>query len=150
MAFSNNCEPSVSLLTDSLPVSSGTPGAKDFPQSPCCVEARKGFLKLVKLAIPEYLRAWSQTEENAGSSIAAGLPELEGNAGGYVTSAADKYATGVFSSSGNPFGNGNPEVGNHSRTLIFKASNGNNIFGNSNTVMPSSINIPCLYLGRAS
>ena len=92
-----------------------------------------------------------QTEENVGSSIAAGLPELEGNAGGYVTSAADKYATGVFSSSGNPFGNGSPVAGDHSRTLIFKASNGNNIFGKSNTVMPSSINIPIvLYLGSSS
>ena len=33
--------------------------------------------------------------------------------------------------------------------LVFNASNSNNIYGNNNTIMPDSINIPCIiYLGK--
>lgn len=96
----------------------------------------------------QFFRNWAQ-ETEAGSYNAAGLPEIEGDGGGYLTSASDKVATGVFAGSGNAFGNGNPASGDASRRLIFKASAANSVFGRSATVMPASINQPAiLYLGR--
>ena len=96
----------------------------------------------------QFFRNWVQ-ETEAGSYNAAGLPEIEGDGGGYLTSAKDKVATGVFAGSGGTFGNGNPSSGDASRKLIFKASAANSVFGRSPTVMPASINQPAiLYLGR--
>ena len=96
-----------------------------------------------------FFRNWGPGNDVAGSYNSAGLPELEGDGGGYLTSAKDKVATGVFAESGGVFGNGNPEVGDASRKLIFKASAANSVFGRSATVMPASINQPAiLYLGR--
>lgn len=97
----------------------------------------------------QFFRNWGPGNDVAGSYNSAGLPELEGDGGGYLTSAKDKVATGVFAESGGVFGNGNPEVGDASRKLIFKASAANSVFGRSATVMPASINQPAiLYLGR--
>lgn len=97
----------------------------------------------------QFFRNWAPANDVAGSYNAAGLPEIEGDGGGYLTSAKDKVATGVFAGSGGIFGNGNPASGDASRKLIFKASAANSVFGRSATVMPASINQPAiLYLGR--
>ena len=82
------------------------------------------------------------TQENFGQTNFAGLPEIWGNF------TATQTASGAFSlaytlngytgGAGSKFGN-----------INFNASRSNNLYGASDTVMPASIEMPCvIYLGK--
>ena len=90
----------------------------------------------------------------SGTANSAGAPELAGTFA--VNNTYDSYlvksagSNGVFSwtvSNKRHLAEGSSSGGSLN-TLSFSASKGNPIYGNSNTVMPNSINIPIIiYLG---
>lgn len=83
----------------------------------------------------------TQTEANVGKEVAAGLPELTGTQGHNTThSASNSQSTGVFkSSTWITASNAVSGSGGGFKNLVFKASDGNPIYGRSNTVTPESI-----------
>ena len=98
------------------------------------------------------LRASCQ-DDNAGAYNVAGLPNILGTAKGvYLTYAASSSYTGAFSQESYGLdGRGVSHTGdsNGYRIVNFDANSYNKIYGNSNTVIPDSTNIPCIiYLGK--
>lgn len=96
----------------------------------------------------QFFRNWTQGEEAAGATNQPGLPNNKGSwAGGLITSGSQSgivYATG----GGQANIQGSPSSFLHA-TIGIDLSRGSDIYGNSDTVMPASINQPvCLYLGR--
>ena len=151
VACSNNCIPlfQLSLDTDSLPVSSGTPGAKDFPQSPCCVQARKGCRSKHFLQGHKPLRACTSST-NFGKSLEAGLPNITGQTIALKTRVPSPFAEGAFYLTAVNIAL-NAETGyvDCTEDLHIDASRCSVLYGNSTTVMPASINSPCIiYLGK--
>ena len=81
-----------------------------------------------------------------GATNSAGLPEIAGNMGamdndrGVIEGAFYKASYNVFGCPVSEWKNRNP--------TLFSASRSNNIYGNSSTVMPHSVNVPAIiYLG---
>ena len=98
------------------------------------------------------MRACSQTG-GVGTHNVAGLPNILGVAKGiYLTYAASSSYTGVFSQESYGFDNrsvNHTEEKNGYRILNFDANSYNKIYGNSNTVIPDSIDISVIiYLGK--
>ena len=85
-------------------------------------------------------------EAEAGTHNHAGIPNATGAfpSGGYLDSG---YVTGVFFTSSS---NNRPDGGNKAtKNIAIDLSRASDVYGGSDTVMPSSINQPSiLYLGR--
>ena len=91
------------------------------------------------------MRAWVQTGQ-MGATNSAGLPEITGNMGA-IDNDRGALKGAFYKASYNVYGCPVSEWANRNPTL-FSASYSNNIYGNSSTVMPNSINIPiAVYLG---
>ena len=101
---------------------------------------------------------WGADSTNIGQSLAAGLPNIEGE---YSIRAADKMgamsnegvATGAFSIGDEAAGSTHPAstTGNASYTLKFSAENSNPIYGNSDTVQPPAIRVSwCIQVFNAA
>ena len=93
-------------------------------------------------------RNWTQGEEAAGATNQPGLPNNKGSwAGGLITAGSQSgivYATG----GGQANIQGSPSSFLHA-TIGIDLSRGSDIYGNADTVMPASVNLPvCFYLGR--
>lgn len=81
-----------------------------------------------------------------GATNSAGLPEITGNMGP-IDNSKETLEGAFYKASYNVFGCPVSEWATRTPTL-FSASYSNNIYGNSSTVMPNSINIPiAVYLG---
>ena len=96
----------------------------------------------------QFFRNWTQGEEAAGATNQPGLPNNKGSwAGGLITSGSQSgivYATG----GGQANIQGGPSSFLHA-TIRIDLSRGSDIYGNADTVMPASVNLPvCFYLGR--
>ena len=110
---------------------------------------KKGFLPR-----PARFRGWAQGTGNAGGYNAPGLPNILGSWSGWNTmSIAQGGANGVFQVHWEP----NGTVALETKTagvwdnLIIDASNSNPVYGSSQTVMPASIDVPCIiYLGLST
>ena len=87
-------------------------------------------------------------EAEAGTHNHAGIPNATGAfpSGGYLDSG---YVTGVFFTSSS---NNRPDGGNKAtKNIAIDLSRASDVYGGSDTVMPSSINQPSiLYLGRSA
>ena len=91
------------------------------------------------------MRACVQTSQ-MGATNSAGLPEITGNMGaidndgGIVEGAFYKASYDAYGCASSVWVNRSP--------ILFSASRSNNIYGNSSTVMPHSVNVPAIiYLG---
>ena len=96
----------------------------------------------------QFFRNWTQGEEAAGATNQPGLPNNKGSwAGGLITAGSQSgivYATG----GGQANIQGSPSSFLHA-TIGIDLSRGSDIYGNADTVMPASVNLPvCFYLGR--
>lgn len=94
-----------------------------------------------------FFRNWGLVgEAEAGTHNHAGIPNATGAfpSGGYLDSG---YVTGVFFTSSS---NNRPDGGNKAtKNIAIDLSRASDVYGGSDTVMPSSINQPSiLYLGR--
>ena len=98
------------------------------------------------------MRACCQAD-NTGTYNVAGAPNILGTAKGiYLTFADSSSYTGAFSQESYGFDNrsvNHTSERNGYRILDFNANSSNEIYGNANTVMPESVNIPIVvYLGK--
>ena len=95
-----------------------------------------------------FFRNWTQGEEAAGATNQPGLPNAKGQWGGGLITARTESGIVFASSLGQANIQGNPSSFLHA-TIGIDLSRGSDIYGNSDTVMPASINQPAiLYLGR--
>ncbi len=97
----------------------------------------------------QFFRNWALVgEAEAGTHNHAGIPNATGAfpSGGYLDSG---YVTGVFFTSSS---NKRPDGGNKAtKNIAIDLSRASDVYGGSDTVMPSSINQPSiLYLGRSA
>ncbi len=92
------------------------------------------------------MRACSQVKE-IGQTIDAGIPNIVGALEGGPDNSIG-YATGAFRTDGNT--SGTTEGSRfYFNNVSFDASRCSQIYGNSNTIMPASVNIPIIiYLGK--
>ena len=99
-------------------------------------------------------RAWGQGIGKAGGYNTPGVPNILGSWSGWnIMSIAQGGANGVFQAHWEP----NGAVALETKTagvwdnLIIDASNSNPVYGSSQTVMPASIDVPCIiYLGLST
>ena len=99
-------------------------------------------------------RAWVQGIGKAGGYNTPGVPNILGSWSGWnIMSIAQGGANGVFQAHWEP----NGTVALETKTagvwdnLIIDASNSNPVYGSSQTVMPASIDVPCIiYLGLST
>ena len=109
---------------------------------------KKGFLPR-----PARFRAWAGSG-NAGGYNAPGIPNITGAWSGWnIMSIEGGGPSGAFQSHWEP----NGTVALETKTagvwdnLIIDASNSNPVYGSSQTVMPASIDVPCIiYLGLST
>ena len=98
-------------------------------------------------------RAWVPESGTAGQTNAAGLPDITGYfIGADYNGDSWEFFTGAFRDTGyvdsGVVANGTLPI---ERTIEFRASYSNSIYGGSVTVMPPSINLPCvIYLGLST
>ena len=167
--------PASNVYAENPPKSSGKPGALYLPDSPAPVQARKGGRQIEKthnteglgsenismffsnsianrkgfLPRPALFRAWTGASE-AGKHNAPGLPDITGHFLGadYNADSWESF-TGAFRDAGwtdtGVVASGTQKI---ERAIDFRASFSNPIYGTSATVMPLSVNVPCIiYLG---
>ena len=102
----------------------------------------------------QFFRAWGQGIGKAGGYNTPGVPNILGSWSGWnIMSIAQGGANGVFQAHWEP----NGAVALETKTagvwdnLIIDASNSNPVYGSSQTVMPASIDVPCIiYLGLST
>ena len=102
----------------------------------------------------QFFRAWVQGIGKAGGYNTPGVPNILGSWSGWnIMSIAQGGANGVFQAHWEP----NGTVALETKTagvwdnLIIDASNSNPVYGSSQTVMPASIDVPCIiYLGLST
>ena len=102
----------------------------------------------------QFFRAWGQGIGKAGGYNTPGVPNILGSWSGWnIMSIAQGGANGVFQAHWEP----NGTVALETKTagvwdnLIIDASNSNPVYGSSQTVMPASIDVPCIiYLGLST
>ena len=100
----------------------------------------------------QFFRGWTGADE-AGKSNTPGLPDITGSFMGADYNADSwEYFTGAFRDTGwvdaGVVASGNKKI---ERSIDFRASFSNPIYGASATVMPLSVNVPCIiYLGLNS
>ena len=93
-------------------------------------------------------RNWGSSVEGAGATNQPGLPHAKGQWQGGLILAGTESGVVFASSLGQANIQGDPSSFLHA-TIGIDLSRGSDIYGNSDTVMPASINQPvCLYLGR--
>ncbi len=96
----------------------------------------------------QFFRNWGSSVEGAGATNQPGLPNAKGQWSGGLIMAGTESGVVFASSTGQAIIEGNPSYFLHA-TIGIDLSRGSDIYGNSDTVMPASINQPvCLYLGR--
>lgn len=78
---------------------------------------------------------WGSSAHKVGTSLAAGLPDLYGEFGASTQTTAES-STGVFETGASLSGVRGSSAGS---TVSFKASRGNPIYGNSDTVQPPAV-----------
>lgn len=96
----------------------------------------------------QFFRNWGSSVEGAGATNQPGLPHAKGQWQGGLIMAGTESGVVFASSSGQANIMGSPSSFLHA-IIGIDLSRGSDIYGNSDTVMPASINQPvCLYLGR--
>lgn len=100
------------------------------------------------LSLPRF-RAWSGGVGSAGAHHDAGLPDIVGQYKqlfGNPRSASGAFAA-IIDNENNLAGSADPYI-ECSLIFDFAASRSNAIYGNAQTVMPASVDLPiCCYLG---
>ena len=137
--------PTNHLLPRKLPVMFGSPASIAVPMAELVQQARKysGIANFTSFRKP--LRACVQANQ-MGTTNATGLPNISGNMG-----AIDNYdiTDGAFYKASYSSWGCAESVWVNRVPILFSASCSNNIYGNSNTVMPYSTNISVIiYLGK--
>lgn len=96
----------------------------------------------------QFFRNWGSSVEGAGATNQPGLPHAKGQWRGGLIMAGTESGVVFASSTGQANIMGSPSSFLHA-IIGIDLSRGSDIYGNSDTVMPASINQPvCLYLGR--
>ena len=142
--------PEIGSTHVTLPVILGKPALCELPNVVAWVEARKYYRAQAKISIGKALRA-SCSSVTAGTTNEAGLPNITGNSNDlpFESDSYPDFYGAFYDSKGY-----SPEVPNNpsfweNLSLGFDASRSSEIYGRSTTVMPESINSPCIiYLGK--